>query len=230
MKLEFSRELVVLLLKILLLFFLLQVEETVDNNRNSHAPCVPVQVLNSGPLIQESVDGWMANAQSTQSGQNLVSSVHETDSSSEVRQSEVLATNFMSTSVKYISLVPCTTFCMVKLDMKPMFTILHSVFIVLFHFQTQLIPNPEHINDALPAPIHGLNGDLPIQETGQVMDQQLRQSADNHVSLVLQPSSNPHLEEDFGGEIVEVLEDYTGQIEVLVITIDSTPAIVEGPN
>ena len=102
LKLEFSRELVVLLIKILLLFFLLQVEETIDNNRNSHAPSVPVQGLNSGPLTQESVDGWMTNAQSTQSGQNLVSSVHEPDSSSEDRQSEVLATNFTSSEI-YIS-------------------------------------------------------------------------------------------------------------------------------
>ena len=97
----------------------------------------------------------------------------------------------------------------------------------MFHFQTQLIPNQEHINDAPLASIHGLNGDLPIQETGQVMDQQLTQRDDNHDSLVHEPSSNPHLEDDFGGGIIEVLEDYTGQIVVLVITIDSTPAIVE---
>ena len=96
----------------------------------------------------------------------------------------------------------------------------------MFHFQTQLIPNPEHINDAPPhAPIHGLNGDLPIEETGQVTDQQLTQSDDNHARLVYEPSSNP--EEDFGGEIIEVWEDYTGQIVVLVITVDSTPAIAE---
>ena len=100
----------------------------------------------------------------------------------------------------------------------------------MFHSQTQLIPNPEHINDAPPASIHGLNGELPIQETGQVMDQQLTQSDDNHDSLVYEPSSNPHLEEDFGGEIIEVWEDYTGQIVVLVITVDSTPAIVEELN
>ena len=100
----------------------------------------------------------------------------------------------------------------------------------MFHFQTQLIRNPEHFNDASPAPIRDVNDDLPIQETGQVIDQQLTQSADNYVSLVCEPSSNPHLEEDFGGEIVEVWEDYTEQIEVLVITVDSTPAIVEELN
>ena len=79
----------------------------------------------------------------------------------------------------------------------------------MFHFQTQLIPNPEHFNDAPPAPIHGLNGDLPMQETGQVMDQQLTQRDDNNDSLVHEPSSNPHLEDDFGGGIIEVLDDYS---------------------
>ena len=83
------------------------------------------------------------------------------------------------------------------------------------HFQTQLIPNQEHINDAPLASYHGLNGDLPIQET------------DNNVSLVHEQSSHPHLEEDFGGEIIELLEDFTGWIEVLLITVDSTPAIVD---
>ena len=85
----------------------------------------------------------------------------------------------------------------------------------MFHFQTQLIPNQEHINDAPLASIHGLNGDLPVQET------------ENHVSLVHEQSLNPHPEEDFGGEIIELLEDFTGRIEVLVITVDSTPAIVD---
>ena len=83
------------------------------------------------------------------------------------------------------------------------FQTLLSVFIVLFDFQTQLIPNPEHINHAPPALIHGLNGDLPIQETGQVFNEQLTQS-----------------------QIIEVLVD-NGQIEVLVITVDSTPTIVD---
>ena len=46
--------------------------------------------------------------------------------------------------------------------------------IALFRFQTQLISNPnnpEHTSHAPPAEYHGLNGDLPIQETGDMVHQ-----------------------------------------------------------
>ena len=71
-------------------FFPFVCEETPDTNSiNSHAPSTPIQGLNSGRLIQESVDGWLT----TQSGQNLASSAaHELDSNlDEDRQIEVLA-------------------------------------------------------------------------------------------------------------------------------------------
>lgn len=97
----------------------------------------------------------------------------------------------------------------------------HSFIIVLFHFQARLIPNPKHISHA------PMNVGLPVQETGgQVTDQQLTQSAGHHVNLMHEPS-NPHLQEDFDGEIIAVLDNYNGQFEVLVIIVESTPAIVD---
>ena len=57
--------------------------------------------------------------------------------------------------------------------MLSMFAIIFTI-IVLFRFQTQLISNPnnpEHINHVPHAQIHGLNGDLPIQETGDMVHQ-----------------------------------------------------------
>ena len=92
----------------------------------------------------------------------------------------------------------------------------------MFHFQTQLIRdsnNPEQIDQAPFAP--GLNRGLPVQETSHQQD---------HASLVQELDSNLHLEENFDGEVIAVLEDDTGQIEELIITIESTPAIVEELN
>lgn len=66
-----------------------------------------------------------------------------------------------------------------------------------------------------------MNRGLPVQETGH---QQYTERAENQLD------SNLHLEEDCGGEVITVLEDDTGQIEVLIITIESTPAIVEKLN
>ena len=94
---------------------------------------------------------------------------------------------------------------------------------VLFLFKTQLIPdltNPERIDQAPLAA--GLNGGLPIEETGQMVIQQSTGGVQNHASLVQEQDSNLHFEEEFGREIIAVLED-----EVLIITIESTPAIVE---
>lgn len=95
LKLDFSGELFVLVIEILmqyLFFSLLQFEETSDtNNSNSHVPRASTQCLND-LSIQESLDGWLASAQSTQSGQNLASSAYEPDTNlEEGRQIEVLA-------------------------------------------------------------------------------------------------------------------------------------------
>ena len=87
----------------------------------------------------------------------------------------------------------------------------------MFCFQTQLIPdltNPERIDQATFAP--GLNGRLPIEETGQVVNQLSTGSAENHTSLVHEQ------EEEFGGEIIIVVLEG----EVLIITIEITPAIM----
>ena len=92
----------------------------------------------------------------------------------------------------------------------------------MFHFQTQLIRdsnNPEQTDQAPVAP--GLNRGLPVQENGHQQ---------GHASLVQELNSNLHLEENFGGEVIAVLEDDTGQIEELIITFESTPAIVEKLN
>ena len=97
----------------------------------------------------------------------------------------------------------------------------------MFYLQTQLIPNPSspERNDEAPlAPC--LNRSLPIQETGHMVNQNSTTNAENHASFVQEPDTNLHLE-DFGGEVIAVSEDDTGQIEVLILTAESTPAIVE---
>ena len=86
----------------------------------------------------------------------------------------------------------------------------------MFCFQTQLIPdltNPERIDQATFAP--GLNGRLPIEETGQVVNQLSTGRAENHTSLVHEQ------EEEFGEIIIVVLEG-----EVLILTIELTPVIM----
>ena len=96
----------------------------------------------------------------------------------------------------------------------------------MFHLQTQLIPNPSspERNDEAPlAPC--LNRSLPIQETGHMVNQHSTTSPENHANFVQEPDTNLHLK-DFGG-VIAVSEDDTEQIEVLIFTNESTPAIVE---
>ena len=95
-------------------------------------------------------------------------------------------------------------------------------FKVLFNFQI----TDFCINYGPSAQVNGLRGGLPVQEIGQVMNQQLTQSSEIHAYLVNGPYSNTHVEGDFGGEIIAVLE--SGQLEVsLAIEIQSTPAVVD---
>ena len=74
-------------------------------------------------------------------------------------------------------------------------------------FQTQLIhdQNRERIPQQTITPAQDLRAGFPREETGNYRE----------------------LEEHFGGKIIAVLEDDTEYIEVLVITIESTPFIVE---
>ena len=74
-------------------------------------------------------------------------------------------------------------------------------------FQTQLIP--DQIRERIPQrPAQGLSAGLPREETGNYRE----------------------LEEHFGGEFIAVLADDTEYNEVLVITMESTPFIVEELN
>ena len=94
----------------------------------------------------------------------------------------------------------------------------------MLYFQTQQFQDP---NNPPLAPC--LNSGLPVQETGHMVNQNSTTSAENHVSFVQEPDTNFHLE-DFGGEVIAVSEDDTGQIEVLILTAEATPAIVEELN
>ena len=62
------------------------------NISDNRASSIHIQQLNSGLPIQESVDGWMLTAQSTQRGEICASAVHEPGSIlEEDAQVEVLA-------------------------------------------------------------------------------------------------------------------------------------------
>ena len=73
--------------------FNLQFEKSLDMNiSENRASSIRIQQLNSGLPIQESVDGWMLTAQSTQRGEICASAVHEPGSIlEEDAQVEVLA-------------------------------------------------------------------------------------------------------------------------------------------
>ena len=91
----------------------------------------------------------------------------------------------------------------------------------MLYFQTQQFQDP---NNPSLAPC--LNSGLPVQETGHIVNQHSTTNAENHANFVQQPDTNLHFE-DFGGEVIAVLENDAGQIEVLILTAESTPAIVE---
>ena len=96
----------------------------------------------------------------------------------------------------------------------------------MFYLQTQLIPNPSSPERNDEAPLAPCLNSLPIQETGHMVNQHSTTNGENHASFVQEPDTNLHLE-DFGGELIAMSEDDTGQIEVLIFTTELTPAIVE---
>ena len=65
----------------------------------------------------------------------------------------------------------------------------------------------------------------PIQETGD--GQQLAQVGLNPNIMAYGSDADPELEEELGGVIIE-RRDSNGQVEILVMSVETSPAIVNG--